>query len=207
MNSFSDITSWAGTIALAITLAACAGLRAWLPLFSAGLIGRLGFAHLGDSFSWLESNTAISLFGVATLVEMIGDKIPVVDHALDSLGLLVRPLAGALVAAAVAYRIDNPLLASVFGLAVGAPTAFAPHAVKSSARGVSSLTTLGVANPFLSLAEDMLAIWLATLAFLVPIAGVVCIALLLWAVVRWTRRRRTRRPVAAPGTPPTSAWQ
>jgi hypothetical protein len=197
MMSVSDLTEWAGTIALAITLAACAGLRAWLPLFCAGLMGRLGIAHLGDSFSWLHSNAAIGLFGVATVVEMIGDKIPAIDHALDSLGVLVRPLSGALVAAAVAYHIDNPLWASVFGLAVGAPTAFAPHALKSSVRVGSSVTTMGVANPFLSTAEDMMAIGLAAMAFLVPFAGVALLALLLWTVVRWTKRRRTRRTAVA----------
>jgi hypothetical protein len=197
MSALSNLTEWAGTIALAITLAACAGLRAWLPLLCAGLMGRMGFAQLGGSFDWLQSNAAIGLFGLATVLEMIGDKIPVVDHLLDSVGLFVRPLSGALVAAAVVYDIDNPLWASVFGLAVGAPTAFAPHALKSSARVGSSVTTMGVANPFLSSAEDLMALGLAAAAFLVPIAGVVLFAVLIWAVVRWSKRRRVGRRAAA----------
>jgi hypothetical protein len=187
------MVEWVGTISLAIALAACAGLRAWLPLFAAGMLGRLGFTSLGESFAWLQSNTAIALFGVATALEMIGDKLPVVDHVLDSLGTVARPLAGALVSAAVAHRIDNPLLASVFGLAVGAPTAFMPHAVKSAARGVSSVTTMGVGNPLLSLFEDVLAIWLAMLAFLIPIAAVLFVAILMWSAARFIRRRRVRR--------------
>jgi hypothetical protein len=197
MSALSDLTEWAGTIALAITLAACAGLRAWLPLLCVGVMGRVGIAQLGGSFDWLQSNAAIGLFGVATVVEMIADKIPAIDHGLDSVGLFLRPLSGALVAAAVVYDIDNPLWASVFGLAVGAPTAFAPHAIKSSARVGSSVTTMGVANPFLSSAEDLIALGLAAAAFLLPVAGVVLFAVLMWAIVRWTKRRRIGRSAAA----------
>jgi hypothetical protein len=192
------MTEWISTVAMAIALSACAGLRTWLPLFAAGILGRLGFASLGESFAWLQSTAAMVLFGIATALEMIGDKVPVVDHALDSIGTIARPLAGGLVSAAVLHRIDDPLLAGVFGLALGAPIALAPHAVKSSARGLSSVTTMGVANPFLSAFEDLLAIGLAMLAFLVPIAAVVFLAFLMWAVLRWTRRLRRDARAARP---------
>src|SRR6187402_1753586 len=70
------------SIALGIGLAACAGLRAWLPLFAVGVSVRLGVLPLGESFRFLGSNIALSVFAVATLIELIADKIPVVDHAL-----------------------------------------------------------------------------------------------------------------------------
>jgi hypothetical protein len=34
------------------------------------------------------------LFGVATAVELVGDKIPAVDHALDVIGTPLRPRRG-----------------------------------------------------------------------------------------------------------------
>jgi len=43
------------SIALGISLAACAGLRAWLPLFATGIAVRLGVVPLGDSFRFLGS--------------------------------------------------------------------------------------------------------------------------------------------------------
>jgi hypothetical protein len=193
----SNMTEWVSTVAMAIALSGCAGLRTWLPLLAAGILGRLGFASLGESFAWLQSTAAIVLLGIATALEMIGDKVPVVDHVLDSIGTVARPLAGALVSAAVLHQVDDPLLAGVFGLALGAPIALAPHAIKSGARGLSSVTTMGIANPFLSAFEDLLAIGLAMLAFLVPIAAVVFLAFLTWAVLRWTRRSR-RNPKSIP---------
>ena len=86
---------------LAIALAASAGLRAWLPLLLAGGLARAGVLDLGDSFSFLASNKALVLFGVATIVELVGDKVPAVDHALDVIGTPLRPAAGALLAASV----------------------------------------------------------------------------------------------------------
>ncbi|MEY2936963.1 MAG: hypothetical protein RL033_7712, partial [Pseudomonadota bacterium] len=127
---WSAVFSWLGTLSLAVALAAAAGLRAWLPLLVAGVLSKLGFADLGASFTWLGSWPALSLLGVATLLEIAGDKIPVVDHALDALGTFLRPLAGTLAAAAALVHIEDPLIALVVGFIVGAPVAMAPHVAK-----------------------------------------------------------------------------
>ena len=81
------------SVALGIGLAACAGLRAWLPLLLAGALARGGFIELGTSFRFIASNRALALFAVATLVEIIGDKFPAVDHTLDALSTILRPAA------------------------------------------------------------------------------------------------------------------
>jgi hypothetical protein len=195
MDDLSSVLVWVSTFALAIALSACAGLRAWLPLFVAGLVARLGIAELGDGFQWLASTPAIVLFGVATVIEIAADKIPALDHALDAVSTVIRPVAGAIVAAAVLVQIHDPLIASVVGLLVGAPTALAPHLAKSSARAVSTSTTAGLANPIVSFVEDAIAIALAVLAFVVPIVlAVAILGFALWAA-RWLRRRR--RQIAA----------
>src|SRR5262245_36725157 len=142
------------TIALAIALAACAGLRAWLPLLLAGTLSRLGLLTLGSSFAFLGSNKALLLFGIATVIELVGDKVPAVDHALDLIGTPLRPAAGALLASSVLGVSMDPLTALVLGTAVGAPTALVPHAVKTSLRAASSVLTGGLANPLISVLED-----------------------------------------------------
>ena len=48
-----------------------------------GLGGRFDFIPLGARFEWLESTPALIVFGVAVLAEVLADKIPVVDHALE----------------------------------------------------------------------------------------------------------------------------
>ncbi|HKO93990.1 MAG TPA: DUF4126 domain-containing protein [Polyangiaceae bacterium] len=184
------VFSWLGTLALAVALAAAAGLRAWLPLLVAGVLSKLGIADLGASFAWLGSWPALTLLGLATVLEVAGDKIPAVDHVLDALGTFVRPLAGALAAAAALVHIEDPLIALVVGFIVGAPVALAPHVAKSSLRGVSTGTTAGLANPLLSLLEDAVSLLITVFAFVMPLLTVLLLAMVGWFSWRWLRRLR-----------------
>jgi hypothetical protein len=181
--------------ALAIGLAACAGLRAWLPLLLAGGLARAGWLELGPSFAFLASNKALLLFGIATALEILADKIPAVDHALDMLSTPLRPIAGAVLASSALGGVVDPLTAIVLGVAVGAPTALVPHAAKSLVRAASTTFTAGLANPVLSVLEDVIAVLLFVLAVLVPLlvaAGVVTVAVLI------LRRRARLRPTVRP---------
>lgn len=176
-------------LALAIALAACAGLRAWLPLLLAGGMARLGYLQLGESFGFLGSNKALLLFAVATLVEVVGDKFPAVDHALDVLGSVLRPAAGILLAASVLGQFTDPLTALALGVAVGAPSSLVPHAAKSAARAVSTGLTGGLANPVISLLEDVGVVAFFALAVLLPLLAA---ALVVAAAVLVARRLRPR---------------
>ncbi len=196
-----ELGSWVGTLALAFGLAAVAGIRAWLPLLLTGLLARFGLVHVGESFEFVASTPALVLFGVATVIEIAGDKIPAVDHTLDAVGTFVRPAAGALLAAAAMYQIESPLHACVLGLVVGAPTALVPHATKAAARAASSTFTMGLANPLLSFAEDGLAIAMFALAIVLPLLLVLACAVGL-AVALYVIRTRAKAPKAQ--LPPTA---
>ena len=184
-----SILEWVPAIALAIALAATAGIRAWLPLLLAGLLTRAGFLELGASFAFLASTRALVVLAVASVLEILGDKIPAVDHALDALGTPLKLGAGALLAAAALGTVSDPLTATILGVAVGAPTALVPHAAKSLLRVASTAVTGGLANPVLSFLEDALTVAVFALAVLVPIAvaGFVLLAVALLA------KRRTPR--------------
>ena len=178
-----SIVEWVPAIALAIALAATAGIRAWLPLLLAGLLMRGGFLELGASFAFLASTRALVVLAVASVLEILGDKIPAVDHALDTLGTPLKLAAGALLAAAAFGTVSDPLTATLLGVAVGAPTALVPHAAKSLLRVASTAVTGGLANPVLSFLEDALTVAVFALAVLVPIAvaGFVLLAVALLA--------------------------
>jgi hypothetical protein len=191
---WSSLAEFLPSQALGIALAACAGLRAWLPLFLASLLARAGWLDLGPSFQFLASNKALVLFAVATFIEIVGDKIPVVDHALDAIGTPLRPAAGALLAAAAIGQVSDPLTALVLGTAVGAPAALVPHAAKTALRAASTTFTGGLANPILSLVEDGASFVLFVLAVLVPL---VVVGLLLLALLFITRRLRRLSSVTA----------
>jgi uncharacterized membrane protein len=190
----ATLSEFLPALALAIALAASAGLRAWLPLLLAGGLARAGVLDLGDSFSFLASNKALVLFGVATVIELVGDKVPAVDHALDVIGTPLRPAAGALLAASVLGTVSDPLTAMVLGTAVGAPTALVPHAAKAALRTVSTTLTGGLANPVLSLLEDALSLVTFVLAVLVPVLVVILTAITLFIALRLLRRRPAEVP-------------
>jgi hypothetical protein len=180
------------TAALAIALAACAGLRTFLPLFLAGVLSRAGWLVLGPSFHFLSSNRALILFGLASLIEILADKIPALDHALHALATPLHAGAGTLLAASGQHT--DPLFALALGAAVGAPAALVPHAVKAGLRAASTAFTGGLANPLLSLGEDVVTVILFCLAVLIPLA--VVLLLVLAGVV--LGRRLLARP-AVPG--------
>ena len=186
------------SIALGIALAACAGLRAWLPMLAIGVSVRLGVVSLGDSFRFLGSTTALTVFAIATVIELIADKIPVVDHALDALSTFLKPVAGVVLAASVLWTVDDPIVAIALGIMVGAPASFAPHAAKATLRGVLSPITGGLAAPVLSILEDAIAFGLVALAILAPFvvaAGFVLVALVTGRFLR-KKMNHTQTPPA-----------
>ena len=177
------------SLALGISLAACAGLRAWLPLLLAGGAARMGWMELGSSFQFLTSDRALILFGVATVVEMAADKVPALDHVLDVLSTVVRPAAGSLLAASVLWPVSDPLTALCLGVAVGAPAALLPHAGKSMLRAASTALTAGLANPVISLVEDAAVLVLFVVAVVLPLLALAAVLLAAYLIVRRRRRR------------------
>lgn len=185
------------SLALGIGLAATAGLRAWLPLLLTGALARVGYLELGDKFQFLSSNRALVLFAVATVLEIAADKIPAIDHALDSLSTVLRPAAGSLLAASVLWQVSDPLTAAVLGIAVGAPSALVPHAAKSLVRTASTVFTGGLANPIVSVLEDVMAVGIFIVTVLVPVFMALVVVAGAIYVVRKLVQRRDAVPTTA----------
>jgi hypothetical protein len=185
-------------VAMGIGLAACAGLRAFLPLFLVGLAGRWELVPLAQPMSWLAGTPALAVFGTAVIAEIAADKVPVVDHVLDVAATFVKPLAGALIVTTVMEEW-TPLSIAVGSIVVGGSTAGVVHLAKSKLRLVSSVTTAGLGNPVLSLAEDVGALLGVALALLLPV--LMLVALVLAGVVGSLVLRRLRRRVRAQSSP------
>lgn len=182
-------------IAAGIALAACAGLRAFVPLFATGIAGRLGWVELSGHFAWLQGTPALVVFGVAVTVELLSDKIPVVDHALDVLNTVLKPAAGTVLMAALLTDL-TPLQAMVLGILAGGGSAGLVHVAKAKLRVGASLLTAGLANPFVSLVEDAVALIGTAAAFLVPlVAASIAITVMVGLVVALALlARRVRSP-------------
>lgn len=166
----------------AVGIAASCGLRAFLPLLALSLGARMGFVNLGGASSWLTSDLALWTLSGAAVVEMLADKIPVMDHVLDAVGLVLRPIAAALGAFALLQHLPTPW-AQIAALALGVG-ALGVQAAKAKVRLGSTALTLGAANPILSLAEDLTALALAALSILAPLALLFAAAILGFVMVR-----------------------
>jgi len=179
-------------VAMGFSLAACAGLRAFLPLLVVGMAGRFDLVPLFSRFEWLESTPALIVFGVAVVVELLGDKFPVIDNLLDGAQLFIKPIAGTFVAAAVLTEL-SPLQTTILAIVMGGSVATGVHLVKAQTRLVSSATTAGLGNPILSLLEDVGALVLSVLSLIVPVVAALLL-LVMGLLLVLAFRRLTRNP-------------
>ena len=91
-----DTSVWIYAVLLGLGLAASCGLNTFLPLLmlAAGAHFHIFGIELNQNFAWLASDTALVALSLGTLIEVVADKIPAVDHALDVFGTVARPAAG-----------------------------------------------------------------------------------------------------------------
>ena len=192
----------------AAALSAAAGFRAFLPLFGLALLQRTGLAlPMADEFAWLSGDAAFFVLAVACVLEVAADKVPLVDNVLDTLGLFVRPVAGA--TAAVAATSDAGLGASIAAAAAGFALSGGIAGLKLAERGASTAATGGLGNPVLSVKDDAVAGATVAAGLLLPLlvpVVLVGVFLLYRAAARRVAgvfRRRGRAPAGSPGSPPT----
>ena len=193
------LQTWVMPALLGLGLASATGLRTFLPMLMLAVAAKFGMfgVQLIDQMDWLASWPAIAALGVAAVVEFAGDKVPAVDHALNAVGYVTRPVAGAIAAGSVFWAVD-PTMAAIAGVIVGAPAALAFNAAQTTARVGSTATTGGLGNPVVSLIEDVLAVLTVIVAFLAPILIPIVLIVLAIVVFRLARRLRGRietRPV------------
>ncbi|SCL13033.1 DUF4126 domain-containing protein [Micromonospora inyonensis] len=183
-------------------LAASAGLNAYIPLLTMGLLARYtDVITLPAGWQWLGDGWVIAILVVLLAVEVVADKVPVVDHVNDVVQTVVRPTAGGL--AFGAGSSSETVTVSAPGhffssndwvpVAVGVLIAFGVHLLKSAARPVVNATTAGVGAPVASTAEDAASVVMSVVAILVPVLVLVLLVGLVVFVFWFLRRRADRR--------------
>jgi uncharacterized membrane protein len=187
-------------------LASAAGLNAYIPLLSMGLLGRFtNLIHLPPGWSWLENNWVIGIVAILLIVEIVADKVPALDSVNDTVQTFVRPTSGGIVfgsgTAAQTAAVTDPVEFARTGqwvpVAIGVVTALVVHLTKTAVRPAANVATAGVAAPVLSTIEDVTSVSLTFIAILIPALVLVVLVALVWAAV-WLWRRRRRRQPATP---------
>jgi len=183
-------------------LAASAGLNAYIPLLLMGLLSRYtDLVELPSGWQWLGNGWVVLILAVLLAVEVVADKVPVVDHVNDVVQTVVRPTAGGLAFGAGAgsetVTVSDP--DTFFSshqwvpVVVGVLIALGVHLLKAAARPVINATTAGVGAPVASTAEDATSVVMSVVALLLPVLVLVFLLGLVFFVPWLFRRRRERR--------------
>jgi hypothetical protein len=185
----------------AFGLSTAAGLNAYLPLLTVGLLARYtSLIHLSGPYELLTNPWVLLVIAVLALLDFVGDKIPAVDHTLHAAGMIIAPVAGAILFMATNSDIGgiSPLLAAICGVLIAGTT----QGARATARPLATVTTAGVANPVISFFEDVTALVLSILAILVPVLAFLLVLLFAFLMVLLFRRVLRRR---GGGAPPSSS--
>jgi uncharacterized membrane protein len=185
-------------------LAASAGLNAYIPLLTMALLARYtDLIDLPSSWSWLGNGWTIGILAILLAIEVVADKVPVVDHLNDVVQTVVRPTAGGLAfgagSSSQTVTVSDP--GSFFSshqwvpVAAGVLIALCVHGVKAASRPVINVTTAGFGAPVASTAEDLSSVVLSVLAILLPVLVLIGLGVMVWATV-WVFQRRKRRKQA-----------
>ncbi len=182
-----------------VGLATAAGLNAYIPLLSLGLLARFtDLVTLPHGWAWLENGWVMAMVAVLLVVEVVADKIPALDSANDAIQTFVRPTAGGIVfgsgTSAETSAVTDPGAFAASGqwipVAIGVAIALVVHLTKSAVRPAANVATAGVAAPVLSTMEDATSIGLVFVAILLPVLVLVALVALAWAAVSLIRRRK-----------------
>jgi Domain of unknown function (DUF4126) len=176
------------SILIGIGLAAATGFRVFVPLLVTCLAARADILPLNETFGWLDSDAALVALGAATGLEAAAYLIPGLGHLLDVVATPAAVMAGAVVTASVTGDLPPFMVWSL--AAIGGGTAGVVQVGSVVARGASTLTTGGLANPLVGLGELAGSVVVSLVSILVPLGAAVVLAALLVIVVRRRRRRR-----------------
>jgi hypothetical protein len=182
--------------------AVAAGINPWLAALTLVGLSALGLVDLGAIpliDSELGDPVVLVALVTAFLIEQVADKIPGVDHVSDLVHLPIKPAAAVALAMAIASPDDLSNLGDYLVPLAVAATALLAHLGKASLRGGSTATTAGLANPFLSVLEDIGVVLLIVLAVMLPLLALAAVAAALYLSARGISRlvRARRAPHTA----------
>ncbi len=187
-------------IPLVFTSGWASGINAYAVVLLLGLFGATGVSD--DVPAALQRTDVLIVAAVLFLCEAIADKVPYVDSVWDTAHTVVRPVAGAVVAALLAGESGS--LPELAAGAIGGSTALVSHLVKAGTRMAVNTSPEPFSNIGMSVVEDLGVAGIITFAIFNPVAaaviagvllvlGIVVVLFLASRIRRFLRRRAQRR--------------
>ncbi|MEV4685053.1 DUF4126 domain-containing protein [Streptomyces kurssanovii] len=185
---------------LVFTSGWASGINAYAVVLMFGVLGATGVSDQVPQA--LQRPDVLIAAGVFFLCEAVADKVPYVDSIWDSVHTVIRPVAGAVVAALLAGESGS--LPELAAGAVGGSTALISHLVKAGTRMAINTSPEPFSNIAVSVAEDLGVAGIISFAVFNPVAaaviagtllvlGIVTVLFLASRIRRFLRRRAQRR--------------
>ena len=179
-------------VLIGIGLAATCGFRVFVPLFVMSVAGVSGYMSFSAGFEWIASYPALIIFGVATILEIVAYFVPYVDNILDMASLPIGVVAGIIVVASVVTDVD-PILRWTLAVIAGGGIAAGTGVISNAVHALSTATTGGTANPAVSTVESGATVVMTILSVVLPIVGILVVALVLFLAIRYLLRRKKKK--------------
>ena len=179
------------SVVLGVGLAAATGFRLFLPMLIASTAAYTGHLSLDPSFAWLATPAALTMLGVAAVVEVLAYYVPGFDNLLDTLATPAAFVAGTVVSAAVITDMP-PLVKWTAAVIAGGGIAGLTQAATAMLRANSTVLTAGLGNPVIATAELGGALIVSILALVAPLAAFMMIVLFIWWAISLLRQRMQR---------------
>ncbi|MGJ5640897.1 DUF4126 domain-containing protein [Formosa sp. S-31] len=180
------------SVCLGVGLAAAVGFRVFIPLLALSLASYFNLLELNTSWQWLGQTSAMIVFSVATIMEILGYLIPYLDNLLDTIAIPLAGIAGTIVMASTIGDF-SPVISWALAIIAGGGTAAAIAGSASSARLTSTTVTAGVGNSVVSIVETLTSILLAAFSIFLPVLAVVLVALLIFLIFKFYKKFKSNR--------------
>src|SRR2546430_15103178 len=143
-------------LAVALGLAALAGVNLYLTVFATGLAIHFHWITLAPDYQSLDvlgNPWVITIAGILYFLEFLADKIPWVDSIWDAVHTVIRPIGGALLAIQVLGH-SSPTFTVIVAV-LGGGTSLVSHTAKTATRLASNTSPEPFSNIALSFGEDV----------------------------------------------------
>jgi hypothetical protein len=150
-------------ISFAIILSSLTGLRTFLPITTFSILAKFNLIQLKiyntPFYNFITDDRVLLVFLIATILELLADKIPAIDNFLDSVLIFIKPL----FAFILNYNLLNSLNLSdwqlfLLSFSLSLFLTGSVTASKNVIRLTSTTTTVGTFNIFISFLEDLFVI-------------------------------------------------
>ena len=159
---------------IGVGLSAACGFRIFVPLLGMSIANLAGHLTLASGFEWIGSWPAFMAFLTATVVEIAAYFVPWLDNLLDAAATPVAIVAGTIVTASQIEGM-SPLLQWSLAAMTGGVVCAVVQGGTVAVRAISTGTTGGFGNFFVSGAELLSAGFVTVIALVLPILGLLIV--------------------------------